>query len=57
MTHILRQIFSQLDEETIRQAELVSKAWWQVISEECIWKFVLGNKVTVNFTIIHLLLW
>ena len=57
MTHILRQIFSQLDEETIRQAELVSKAWWQVISEECIWKFVLGNKVTVNFSIIHLLLW
>ena len=55
MNHVIRQIFFLLDEETLQQAELVSKVWWQVISEESIWKFVLRNKVTHSSAIIHLI--
>jgi hypothetical protein len=46
MSNVIRSIFTQLDDESLRQAELVSKVWWEVISEECIWKFVLRNKVS-----------
>jgi WD40 repeat protein len=45
MTDVIRNIFSRLDEESLRQAELVSKLWRKVICEECIWKFILRNKV------------
>ena len=55
MTDVIRSIFSQLDEESLRQAELVSKLWWEIISEECVWKFVLANQVTnrVEFTMLE----
>jgi len=48
MTDVIRSIFSQLDEESLRHAELVSKLWWEIIAEECVWKFVLENKVTTK---------
>ena len=45
LNNVIRSIFIQLDEESLRQAELVSQVWREVILEECIWKFSLRNKV------------
>ena len=45
LNNVIRSIFIQLDEESLRQAELVSQVWREVILEECIWKFALRNKV------------
>ena len=58
MTNSVRAILSQLDEKSLGRAELVSTVWRKIVSEECIWKCVLRNKVTnvlvhYSFTLIY----
>ena len=45
MNDVIRNILSRLDAQSVQHAELVSTVWRQAISEECIWRFVLRNKV------------
>lgn len=48
LDHVAENILSYLDADSLRNAELVCKEWFRVISEGMLWKKLIERKVRTD---------